>query len=377
MSYFSASNRGTSSSSGVHRWACGDRTHRRQHAVKRITRTDGPFDLLRRLDARARATKATLRDEVSHEAVLADLAKQLEGIRTNETLAHGLRVEAMFGHVAASLGQCRLIKQEDAGEIYTLESRLRAPDYRLVLIDGSEFFVEVKNHRPKDGFGEDSLTPEYLASVQAYAKAFGKELYFAIYWSQTKLWALVPDSAFILTGDRFVLSLPEAMKRNQMVRLGDVMIATLPSLTLKFYSDPAKPRRVGAEGETPFTIARAEFLCGDKVLEAGKETEIAWFLLNYGRWPAEQLPAEIESGELISFGFHAAPEERTPGNDPFEIIGFLSQMISIQYNVATAADGKVDLLAPNYGPDELGIVIPKDFRSERLPLWMFQINPAK
>jgi hypothetical protein len=332
---------------------------------------------MHRLNEHAKARKGSLRDSVGQEAVMADLTQQLKSIRGNETLAHGLRVEAMFGHVAASLGQCRLIKQEDSGDIYTLEPALRVPDYRLVLIDGSEFFVEVKNHRPKDGFEEYGLTPEYLASLQTYAKAFGKELYFAIYWSQMKLWALVSDREFAPVGDRFVLSLPEAMKRNQMGRLGDVMIGTLPALTLKFYSDPKRPRRVGSDGETPVTIGRAEFYCGDNLLTEGTETEIAWFLLKYGKWPLELLAPEIDDGNLISFGFRAEPEECTPGSELFELIGFLSQMISRQYNAATAAEGKIDLLAPDFGPEQLGVIIPADFRSDRLPLWRFMVQPAK
>ena len=46
----------------------------------------------------------------------------------------------MFGYGASALGNCTIAKKEDAGELYST-----IPDYRLLTLDGNEFFVEVKN----------------------------------------------------------------------------------------------------------------------------------------------------------------------------------------------------------------------------------------
>lgn len=345
--------------------------------MKRIIRENSQFDLMRLLNQQATKRGVSIHDATNHEGFLGGLASSFQTARTNEALIHGLRAQTMFGYVAAALGRCVLLKEEDAGEIYTQSPSMRAPDYRLVLEDGSEIFVEVKNHRPANGFADYVGTTAYLASLQDYAKLFKKELFFAFYWPVPKLWTLVNAGNFNVNGSEFRLSLTEAVTRNEMARLGDVLIATLPSLSLKLYSDPALPRRVAHNGKAEFTVGKAELYCGQNLLMPGKESEITWFLLHYGRWPVEQLPPEVVSGEVIAVEFRASPPERNNPGQLFEPIGNLSEMIAQQYNHVTAPSGKVEALSPTREPASFGVVIPPEFASDRVPIWRFVQKPPE
>ena len=234
--------------------------------MKRISRDHARFDLMRLLDRYARSRGSTIHDPQNQAAFLSDLTVDFEVNRSNEILIHGLRTQAMFAYVAAALGRCVVIKEEDAGEIYTSNPTMRAPDFRIVGVDGQEFLVEVKSHRPRRPSSAYSMTRSYFESLHAYAATFSRPLYFAIYWSQMRVWALVPAEGLRAQGDRYVLPMADAFKQNEMALLGDVMIGTVPSLTLKLYSDPAKPRSIDAEGRAQFTVQRAELFCGDDVI---------------------------------------------------------------------------------------------------------------
>jgi hypothetical protein len=112
------------------------------------------------------------------------------------------------------------------------------------------------------------------------------------------------------------------------------------------------------------------------LIEEDVENNIAWFLMNYGKWPGEQIPAEIVDGALIATGFRIAPEERSNPDQDFEIIGSLSEMVSRQFNDITAPDGAIKLLSPQREPDTLGVVIPHDYHGKTLPLWRLIIKPS-
>jgi hypothetical protein len=343
--------------------------------MKRISRDDTKFDLMRLLDQYARTRGSSIHDQVNQAQFLADLRRDFDANRENPILIHGLRIQAMFAYVAAALGHCTVIKEEDAGEIYAADTSMRPPDFRIVSTEPREFLVEVKNYRPPDPMEPYSMTAAYLDSLRNYALTLKRDLYIAIYWSKATLWSLVSAERFNRDRNHYVLSLPDAMKRNEFALLGDCMLGTLPSLALKLFSNPLKPRRLGPDGKAEFTIARVELYCGDQILTYQKEREIAWFLLNHGDWPQEATPPEIVNGELISLGFRAVPEDRSNPDEDFEIVGFLSQMISRQYNEITAPSGRVDLLSPQQDPETLGVLIPPDFRGEKLRLWRFSLAP--
>ena len=58
------------------------------------------------------------------------------------------------------------------------------------------------------------------------------------------------------------------------------------------------------------------------------------------------------------------------------MVGFLSSMISNQYNHLTAKEGYVRHLHPKNQPRDLGIVIPEGFYDEGLKLWQLILQPS-
>jgi hypothetical protein len=344
--------------------------------MKRISRDPQKFDLMKLVDDYARARGLDIRDQRNQEAFLLELKEKIESSRNNDILIHGLRIQAMFAYVAAALGACRVIKEEDAGEFYSTDLEIRAPDFRIVTLDDRELLVEVKNcHTLKPG-RDYRFARTYFDGLKSYARLFRTELFVAIHWSQLRLWTLVGADCFRCLGDEYAISFPDAMKCNDMRTLGDCQIGTIPSLTLKVLSDPARPRNVDASGHAEFTIGQVELYCGDRVIEDPVEKRIAWFLMNYGKWPAHELPPEVRDGELIAAGLRVAPEERSNPHERFELVGFLSEMVSREFNDITAPEGSVRLLSPQRQPDTLGVVIPRDYRGQALPLWGFTLQPS-
>jgi len=72
----------------------------------------------------------------------------------NRAFIYGHLAESLFIQLVAALDNVRLIKQEDAGEVYAQDETLRLPDFRLVLSDGVVVLVEVKNFRQTKGTEE-------------------------------------------------------------------------------------------------------------------------------------------------------------------------------------------------------------------------------
>jgi len=343
--------------------------------VKRISRDPQRFDLIEILDEYARSRGLDIRDPSGDEAFLRHLGSQIEANRRSDILLYGLRAQTMFAFVAAALGACRAIKEEDTGNLYVDNPELRAPDFRIIMLDGREFLAEVKNCHTADPQRDLRFTRAYLDGLKAYAALFQTELFIAIYWSPPKLWTLLSADDFELRDQEYILPLLRAMKLDKMHILGDRLIGTVPSLTLKLVADPNESRAIDATGHVTFKIGQAELYCGDQLIEDDIEKEIAWFLMNYGNWGSRKLPAEIVDGKLVSMGFRVTPEERANPDEDFEIVGRLSEMISRQFNELTAPGGAVKHLSPERDPDTLGVVVPLDYRGTALPLWRFTIHP--
>lgn len=70
-----------------------------------------------------------------------------------------------------------------------------------------------------------------------------------------------PCSAHPDAANRASISFRDCIFQNEMARLGDTTIATLPPLCLRLHADRNQPRAVRANGEAPFTIGSVEMLC--------------------------------------------------------------------------------------------------------------------
>jgi len=318
----------------------------------------------------AAAEGLSLIDGISLPILIERLRRDVQSHVDNPARLFGLRTEMMFAYVAAALSNCRLITQVDSGLFFSRNRGVRRPDFRVVT-ENDQFLVEVKNFHQSDPLAAFTITPEYAASLREYADMVNCRLMLAVFWSRWKIWTLV-DAGHIPSNG--TLDMGDALKRSQMGLLGDCMISTVPPLSIRFAADPAKPRTLDKNGRVNFTIGGVDICANGTIISDPLERKLAWFFMLYGQWSEVDQPAEIADGKLEYFEITMNPPE-PPSEQPFSSLGFLSQMVSRQYIDLTSEGRNVKLLAPDRDPNDLGVLIPQDFKGETLKLWRFQMQP--
>jgi hypothetical protein len=334
------------------------------------------FGILRMFDQYARERGLKLSDTGGQAKFVEDLTTLLQKHRGNDTLIHGFRIQTMFAYFAAALGGCKIISEEDAGDFFTAAEDVKRPDFRVLTHKGEEFFVEVKNFNPGNPRDPYILDSAYAQKLRNYSRSFGKPLLLAIYWRPWHLWTLTNLDDFTAGGANYILALTETIRNDQKALLGDRLIGISKPLAMRFYTDPAKPRKLEANGNCHFTIGKVTFMAGGREIVDPFEMRLAWFFLLYGRWEDVEQPACIENGELIWFDFRGVMNDSNPDQD-FLLVGNLSEMISEQFNSMTVEDGKIASLSPKTTPDKLGVLIPSEFKGDVLQIWQFRMRPAR
>lgn len=344
--------------------------------MKRLKRDPAKFETLALFGLLARDEGYSFKDEENGRKFINDLETEFFKAKNTSTIPHGLRTQAMFECLVASLGKCAVLKQEDSGEICATDTSLKAPDLRLLLDDGQEFFVEVKNYYPSDPMASYSFKPRYLNGLRRYAKLFNHDLKIAIYWAKWNIWTLVPEAKIQNEGVSFSISMDEAMMANEMSILGDYMVGTKTPLGIKLFADTNKSRFVGDDGKVHFTIGKVELYCGGTRIDNSFEKKLAYYLMLFGNWPLNGPIYESEVNKPVAIEYRFQPPETTP-KQGFEIVGALSNMFSSYYNMITAPEGEVERISPKQTPTSMGIIIPRDYKGKCLPLWRFVIKPKK
>lgn len=305
------------------------------------------------------------------------VAKSLKNALDSPTMIHGKRTEAMFAHVAGAMGTCDLIKQEDSGASFVSSDGVAVPDYRIVTKSGKTLLIEVKNFRMRSLRDRYTMKKPYLAKLQRYADINKAPLKFAIYFSGVNQWILLSPNSFI-DGEKTVhIDFPHAMARNEMAVLGDRMICTLPPLTMTFEGDTDDERsKVDADGQALFTIKQISMTCDGNPIDEDVEQRIAFYLMRYGSWGSDGVPAEVVDGKLKSFQFTFSPERgNEPDNQPFHSLGTLSSMISSAFQELTVEDNGVVSMDVRYDPLFFDLQIPENYKGRSLPLWQMVFEP--
>ncbi|WP_198963546.1 hypothetical protein [Sinorhizobium fredii] len=245
------------------------------------------FDLLASVAVFARRNGVALNDPTLVDRFMADIAPRLREALADPTLVHGSRIERLFEATVLSLGRFKLLKTEDVGRVHAAET-LRAPDFRIVLDDGEQWLVEVKNVRSRKPFKQElRMSQKYLSSLQSYADAVGTPLKLAIYWSLWRLWSVISPERFRTRSGALRVSMQEAMLASEFVRLGEVMIMTKPPLRLVLGAATDMPRSVSDEGLAKFMIASARIYSRDVELTDPKDRKLAQVFLFHGEWAVE------------------------------------------------------------------------------------------
>ena len=214
------------------------------------------------------------------------------------TLIHGSRTERLFEATVLSLGHFRLLKTEDVGRVHAAVS-CRAPDFRIVLDDGEQWLVEVKNVRSPEPFKQKTqMSAAYLASLQTYADMVGAPLKLAIFWSLWNIWTVISPERFRSPNGGLRITMKDAVLANESGRLGEVIIMTKAPLRVVLGAATDMPHSLSPEGLTNFIIGSAKLYSGEVELTDLRDRKLAEVRLFYGEWSVEGPLAITEGGEF-------------------------------------------------------------------------------
>lgn len=330
----------------------------------------GSLDLFARLDV---GTTKSLADASRIGDVLHVVREGLERSLSTESRVRGWHAERMFGEVLKALGKCSMIKEEDQGTAWGPD--VIAPDYRAVVADGRNLLIEVKNHYQPRTDKPFSLRSDYVSRLRRYASLANGTLKFAIYWAYPSIWTLIDPDVFTERGNKVVVDLPTAFAENEMGIVGDMMLATVPplSITMQINEDVSQFRR-DPDGSMRGTVR----IKGASIEAKGRtltqdDARLASYILMFSDWQ-EKMRSVVEADTLRAIVLDFEPEEwdRAQG---FASLGFLSQFFSRQFWLITTNDGEVNRLHADLDPGAAGFVLAREYKSADFPLWRFVIAP--
>jgi len=332
-----------------------------------------PFDLLALLAAFARDQGIALDHPALVETFTADAGRRLERALTDSALLHGSRTERLFEATVLSLGQFRMLKAEDNGRIHG-SGTLRAPDFRTILDDGTQWMIEVKNVRRKEPFKQTTtMSAAYLASLEAYAGAMQVPLRIAIYWSLWGIWTVIAPDHFRRADGSLRVEMQEAVIVNEFSRLGEVSIMTRPPLRLQLLAAKDRPHGVNDEGLAEFIIGAVRLFGGQRELVDLRDRKLAEVLISYGEWPIEGPTSIMEDGAFTGVEYVIAPEEPT-GQD-FDGIGWASRIFSRFYADQTVEGDRIIQLLGDTAPEWFAPLADWDFEHSKLSLILGRFEP--
>jgi len=341
--------------------------------MKRIERNPEKFDALDLFTSLGRTRGYTIGHAASIDEFIKAIAGSLKASQENPIVLHGKRVEAMFAHVAGALGKCTIIKTEDSGDVFIDGENVQVPDYRLTLKAGGQLLVEVKNCHIDSFRKPFGIRTEYFDKLERYAELNSVPLKIAVYFSPLNCWCLLSRRAFVKRGKNLKTTIQNAFAKNEMATLGDLMIATLPELTLELMANPGDAEPIDADGTARITFQTSRLFCAGNELTTPLEQKIAFHFMRYGRWP-DRSEAIVQNGKLLGISILAQPEEESP-DQPFSVVGQFSSMASAAYSEYTVSDRQLIALDAPIDPDAFSLNIPEDYDSETLPLWRFSMQP--
>ena len=323
-------------------------------------------------------------DPARVEATVAQFEAGLRDSLESPSRIRGWVSDQLFGLVAADLGGCRLVKQEDAGVLF-YEDEVKLPDWRLTLLSGENILVEVKAEHDNHP-GVSKLRLAEVARLKSYAELNHCPLYIAVHWIAMSMWTLVPIDDYVRLGDHFEIDLETAFKRNHMCSLlNDRMLGLKPPLELRLTMEEVpdedgatavepEPEEDGMRKLSLVTTGVRMFAGGEGMVDKS-ETALVWFLVQHARWPCEERVEDAGDGvwEMV---FTMAPDESN-AEQGFDIIGALSELYTrMFYSRTTSLEAETTNLSIDVEPGTLPRLVPTDLKSDRLPLWHLRINPS-
>lgn len=355
--------------------------------MKRLSRRPEQIETLNfhaAVDVPAPGELRRVSDPARVEATVAQFEAGLLDSLGSPSRIRGWVSDQLFGLIAADLGGCKLVKQEDAGVLF-YEDEVKLPDWRLTLLSDKNILVEVKAEND-DHPRVSKLRMAEVARLKRYAKLNDCPLYVAVHWVAMSMWTLVPIDDYVRVSDHFEIDLETAFKRNHMCSLlNDRMLGLKPPLEFRLAMQEV-PDENGATGGQPepggdgtrelslVTTGVRMFAGGEEMVDKS-ETALVWFLLQHARWPCDEEVKDTGNGvwEIV---FTMAPEESHP-EQGFDVIGALSELYTRMFHSGTTSlEDETTKLSIDVSPGTLPRLVPTDLKSDRLPLWHLRINPS-
>lgn len=340
--------------------------------IKLMKRNPLLFDSLELFTSISREKKLTFdnTDDIANFAQ--EINETLEN-RISPKLLYGKRIEKMFSYVIASLGKCKLIKSEDGGDIFTDED-MSIPDYRIILDNNNQFLVEVKSFYQKEITTKYKLSIKEFNKYKAYSNLVNQKLYFAIFWTRCKTWTVVDSDKFMKENNNMTISLETAILNNHMSLFGDYMVATVPPLSIRIYSDKNSDRTI-KDNHFNLTIKEVKFYYNNTLITDKEEQNIMYNLILFGKWCENcSLHYENDTKNIDYIEFSYEPEEYDKKQE-FAIVANASEIISNQFVYSTSnKEGKINKIVPFGFSNKFGLKIKNPYIKKDLPLWIFYIQ---
>lgn len=343
--------------------------------MKRLTKDAEKFDVMDLFTSMASEYGYKLDDSASQGDFIERIQNSFEKRRNNDITVYGKRAESLFAYVVGALGKSVLLKQEDSGALYSTDDELIRPDYRLILKNGKQILVEVKNFHNRDPSAQFTIKRHYFKKLKSYSDICGNDLMFAIYFSAWNHWALVAIDAFDENDNSYGIDFTAAMAKSEMSILGDQMIGTAPDLELHLLANEDEASTLDEKGQALFTTRKIKIFCAGNEIQDSLEQKIAFYLMRFGDWIGKDVEALFSNGKLLGMKFVFTPEDENEEN--FSFIGRLSSMVTNMFKEHTVKDGKVIAVSIPQEPEKFKVFIPDDYKGKDLPLWRFtmQANP--
>jgi len=333
-----------------------------------------PFDILSVLGKFSAKRKISLRNPEAKRAFGTYVSDAVDQALADPAWMHGRRAEAMFEALILSLGNFRLLKAEDSGRVFPM-SNFIAPDFRVVLDDGAQWLVEVKNVYEADPSRQSRklMDRDYHRKLAAYAKETGAELRLAVFWARWSMWTLVSPDRMADAAGNLTLDMMQAAKVNELGRLGDMTIGTRAPLRLRLVADPGRTSPIGPDGQVEITFGAVQLFCEDREILDPIERDIAWIFMEHGEWREQGPTPIIEGDRLLAIEFAWAPEE--PSDQGFDFVGTLSRMFARYYAKQTIKNSEIVQLHAPLRPDWFRPLNRANHKSQALPLWCIRLRP--
>lgn len=358
------------------------------HRVKRLARRPSQIETLNfhaAVDVPVPGEQRLVSDPTRVATTVAQFEAGLRESLDTPSRIRGWVSDQLFGLIAADLGGCKLVKQEDSGVLF-YEDEVKLPDWRLTLSSDANILVEVK--------AEDDDHPRVAklrlsedARMRRYAKLNGCPLYVAIHWVAMSMWTLVAIDDFTRVGDHIEVDLETAFKRNHMCSLlNDRLLGLVPPLEFRMTMEEALHEASAEESDleagdeeearrVSLVVTNVRLFAGGEEMLDEREKALVWFLIQNARWPCEEDLRDAGDG-MWEMVFTMAPEEVFE-EQGFSIIGWLSELYTrMFYSGTTSLEAGTTKLSIDLEPGTLPRLVPTDLKSDRLPLWHLHISPS-